>query len=164
MDRAAAKDYFECLLEWRWELEEVDKKHVREWADKDELAMLTFVTMLSPHVNDSTCSLESLLPSSVDSVNASFQASQRACAAAYLTSTDERKALHSCGACGIRDPTLEYREVTLCNDTLKRYQYTPQQLEHFDAASSQYKTLKSSYLWEGCGVRWCWRWRPWGAR
>jgi hypothetical protein len=143
--------YFDFLRTWRWELEAVDREYVAEWFDKDANAMLVFVTMLTPHVYDSTCGLEECLPWTKEEIDADFSASEGLCAKAFLEHNDERRALFSCAACGIRDPTLAYTLLPISSPKVVRYQYSTEQARTFEGASGNYRQLKSSYLWEGQG-------------
>jgi hypothetical protein len=148
---AAREAYFKFLLTWRWELDAVDRQYVAEWFDKDPNAMLVYVTMLTPHVYDSTCSLEECLPWTQEEISADFSASEGICAKNFLEHNDERRTLFACAACGIRDPTLEYTLLPIFSPKVARYMYTSAQLQQFEAASPNYRLLKSSYQCEGQG-------------
>ena len=88
---AAREAYFKFLLSWRWELKAVDRKNAADWFDKDPNAMLVFVTMQTPHVYDSTRSLDELLPGTVEEIKEDFSASEDSCAEAFLAHNDERR-------------------------------------------------------------------------
>ena len=168
--------YFELLVSWRWELPQEDRVNVAKWFDKDANAMLVFVTMLTPHVHDSTRPLEEGLPQkphdcsacdecskrcecpagcteamTKEEITEQFTAQEKACAQRFLHNNDERSPLHSCAACGIRDPTMEYTRLPINSHRVERYQYSEAEEQHFAGSSATYRKLKSSYLFEGHG-------------
>ena len=146
-NRVAAREaYFKFLMSWRWELEAVDRKNAADWFDKDPNAMLVFVTMQTPHVYDSTCSLDERLPWTAEEIKADFSASEASCAEAFLAHNDERRPLFACAACGIRDPTLAYTLQPIDSTKVARYMYSTAQQQSFDAANATYRNFKSSYM------------------
>jgi hypothetical protein len=68
--------YFELLSVWKWDFDEEDERHIRTHMDKDVNAMLAFITMITPHVDDSTCCLKL---GEKDNINDYFKNAGRSC-------------------------------------------------------------------------------------
>ena len=73
-----------------------------------------------------------------------FKMAGRSCSAKFMVNNDERRPLHSCGTCGIRDPRLKYTSISLSDAHVSLFSYTAEQTEAFNGSNNNYKRLKSS--------------------